>query len=37
MSLDGNSPVPRSVEDKGEIIARPVLGGLHHRYGRSAA
>jgi len=37
MSLEGSSPVPRPVEPKGEIIATPVLGGLHHRYGRSAA
>ncbi len=35
--LDRNSPVPREVEDRGEIVARPVLHGLHHRYGRSAA
>ena len=37
MSLDGNSPVPRLVESEGEIIGTPVLGGLHHRYGRTAA
>lgn len=35
-SLDGNAPKPRSVERKGEIIATPVLGGLHHRYSRAA-
>ncbi len=37
LSLDENAPVPRSVESQGEILARPVLGGLHHRYGRTAA
>ncbi len=37
MSLDGNSPLPRLIEDRGEIVAVPVLGGRHHRYGRSAA
>ncbi|MEM7311172.1 MAG: integrase core domain-containing protein [Planctomycetota bacterium] len=35
-SLDGNSPEPRGVEAVGEIVAAPVLGGLHHRYSRVA-
>lgn len=35
-SLDGNAPVPRAVEDIGQVIATPVLGGLHHRYSRAA-
>ena len=34
--LDGNSPIPRRVESRGEIIARPVLGGLHHHFSRAA-
>jgi transposase InsO family protein len=35
-SLDGNAPTPRAVEDFGEVVATPVLGGLHHRYSRAA-
>ena len=35
-SLDGNSPTPRRVAGSGEFISTPVLGGLHHRYLRSA-
>ena len=35
-SLDRNSPIPRRVETVGEVCARPVLGGLHHRYFRAA-
>ena len=37
LSLDGNAPLPRRIEDgSGEVIAIPHLGGLHHRYGRAA-
>jgi len=35
-SLDRNSPMPREVEAVGEVCAKPVLGGLHHRYFRAA-
>ncbi len=35
-SLDRNSPVPREVEAVGDVCAKPVLGGLHHRYFRAA-
>ncbi len=35
-SLDGNAPEPRRVQAVGEVIAEPVLGGLHHRYSRAA-
>jgi len=37
-SLDGNSPVPRDVDPpaNGRIVAKPRLGGLHHRYRRVA-
>lgn len=39
LSLDHNSPTPRCVEppSKGEVIAVPQVGGLHHRYTRRAA
>ena len=35
-SLDGDAPTPRSVEELGQVVATPVLGGLHHRYSRAA-
>ena len=35
-SLEGNSPVARAVESEGDIVATPLLGGLHHRYSRVA-
>jgi transposase InsO family protein len=35
-SLGGNAPTPRSIQRDGEIVATPVLGGLHHRYSRAA-
>ena len=37
LSLNGNAPEPREEETVGEVIATPVLGGLHHRYSRKAA
>ncbi len=36
-SLDGNAPVQRDVESIGAVISKPVLGGLHHSYSRTAA
>ena len=33
-SLDKDAPIPRAIQDVGRIISSPVLGGLHHRYGR---
>jgi len=36
-ALGGNAPEPRPVEDgSGAVVARPYLGGLHHRYTRAA-
>jgi transposase InsO family protein len=39
LSLDRNSPNPRAVEppSQGNVIAIPMVGGLHHRYARRAA
>ncbi len=38
-SLDGDAPDGREVEPPsfGEVVARPQVGGLHHRYARRAA
>ena len=37
-SLEDNAPIPRQVDppERGEIIAIPQVGGLHHRYARAA-
>jgi hypothetical protein len=32
--LNKDAPVPRGVEWAGNIVCRPILGGLHHQYGR---
>jgi transposase InsO family protein len=39
LGLEKDCPVSRPVEsrDVGEIVAMPILGGLHHRYKRRAA
>jgi transposase InsO family protein len=34
VSLGKDAPLARSIESYGEIVACPILGGLHHRYGR---
>jgi transposase InsO family protein len=34
LSLNKDAPAPRAVERVGHISCRPVLGGLHHQYGR---
>ena len=36
LSLDKDSPDPRSVQSVGRVIAFPEVGGLHHRYERVA-
>ncbi len=38
MSLGRNSPMPRAIEpaERGQVIAIPQVGGLHHRYARAA-
>jgi transposase InsO family protein len=33
-SLDKDAPVSRLVQLTGSIKSRPILGGLHHHYGR---
>jgi transposase InsO family protein len=37
LSLEKDSPVLRTVQFVGKIIATPEVGGLHHRYDRRAA
>ena len=34
LSLNNDAPVSRGVEWAGNIVCRPILGGLHHQYGR---
>jgi hypothetical protein len=34
LSLDKDSPAPRAIESFGRVCPMPILGGLHHRYGR---
>lgn len=34
LSLDKDAPVSRAVERVGNILCRPILGGLHHQYAR---
>ncbi len=38
LSLDRNSPIPRRVDppENGQVISKPMVGGLHHRYTRAA-
>ena len=34
LSLNKDAPVPRGVEWAGNVVCRPILGGLHHQYSR---
>jgi transposase InsO family protein len=34
VSLHKDAPIPRVVQTVGSIVARPLLGGLHHQYVR---
>src|SRR6266516_4353113 len=34
LSLGKDAPCTRPIERVGDIIAQPILGGLHHRYAR---
>ena len=35
-SLDGDAPMSRPVESRGDVVSQSILGGLHHRYRRAA-
>jgi len=35
--LGGETPVQGSLQGEGKLISVPVVGGLHHRYFRTAA
>ena len=37
LSLDKDAPVSRAIGAIGRIFCRPVLGGLHHQYGRTVS
>jgi len=34
LAVATDSPSRRSVQRFGQVVARPILGGLHHEYGR---
>jgi transposase InsO family protein len=34
LSLEKDAPLSRAVERAGQILCRPILGGLHHQYAR---
>jgi transposase InsO family protein len=35
LSLNKDAPISRAVQAAGRILCRPILGGLHHQYGRT--
>ncbi|MGE0666159.1 MAG: hypothetical protein AB7O49_06330 [Sphingomonadales bacterium] len=34
LALDKDAPLERAIEDRGRLVSRPILGGLHRRYAR---
>jgi transposase InsO family protein len=34
LSLNKDAPISRTAETVGHIVCHPILGGLHHQYGR---
>jgi hypothetical protein len=34
VSLGKDAPYTRAIERFGDVVAHPILGGLHHRYAR---
>jgi hypothetical protein len=34
LSLEKDAPCTRPIERFGDVVAYPILGGLHHRYAR---
>jgi hypothetical protein len=34
LSLNKDAPIPRAVQAAGRTLCLPILGGLHHQYGR---
>ena len=34
LALEKDAPFSRTVERAGQILCRPILGGLHHQYVR---
>jgi hypothetical protein len=35
LSLNKDAPMSRAAETVGSMICHPILGGLHHQYGRN--
>jgi hypothetical protein len=35
LSLQKDAPIPRAVQTAGQMLAVPILGGLHHQYIRA--
>ncbi len=37
LSLEKDAPIPRNIQKIGDVVATPILGGLHFRYNRNQA